>query len=276
MARRAASRYDETRQSTSSGPKDFGSKDFGSKVFGRAPSRFFDIFFVAFWALIFALLLRTFLFQPFYIPSHSMAPNIVKGDYVITSKYAYGYGGYSALPLTFPELQKRVFRRAPRRGDVAVFRDERTGRNIVKRIIAFEGERVRLENERVFINDAPVQTQSLEPLATLDPNRPQLQRREGHDNGVSYVTFNDGQSGLYDNLDTVIVPQGHYYVLGDNRDNSADSRVAKAAGGTAMVSENELIGRAEFILLSVSDNFSLKNPLTWHNVRRDRFFKDIP
>lgn len=266
MARRNIGRYDEMRQSTSSGPKDFN----------RPFARLLDVFLVIFWGLIVALLLRTFLFQPFYIPSFSMAPNIIKGDYVFSSKYAYGYGGYSAFPLRFPSAKRRVLGRVPRRGDVAIFYDERTGSNVVKRIMAFEGESVRLEDGRVFINDRPLEAKPFETRGVLGASVTQMVRHEMLGNGVSYLTYSDTETGLYDHMETVIVPQGHYFVLGDNRDNSADSRVPKAAGGTGLVAENQLIGRAEFILLSVSDDFSLKIPLTWHNLRRDRFFKDIP
>lgn len=270
MARmRAAKPGDETRESTSSGPRNF-----------KPPRGIAYEALVTFvWALVLAFLLRIFLFQPFHIPTSSMEPNLISGDYIITTKYAYGYGAHSASPFVLPLGEGRLFGRAPTRGDVAVFRDEETSVNVVKRIIGFEGDHIQMRGGRLYINDEAVTTIAIADATSLDAfGNPQnidlLQEQLA--SGARYTVYDQVIDDRYDDTHGVVVPQGHYFVLGDNRDSSADSRVPSSEGGVGFVADSTLIARAEFILLSVTDDFSIYKPWTWAMMRKSRFFKDIP
>ena len=230
------------------------------------------------WALGIAIVLRTFLFQPFHIPSGSMLPGLMKGDYIITTKYSLGYGTYAAAPLPFPVKKGRLFEREPDRGDVIVFRPEGDNKNFIKRLVGLPGDQMQVQKGKLFINGKAVATELIgdqEYVNQYGDNAVAQAWRETFDNGNQHIVFDDQDNGQLDNTSIYTVPAGYYFMMGDNRDNSFDSRVSVRQGGAGFVPTENLMGKAEFVLLSVDNDFGLFKPWTWANMRGDRFFKGI-
>ncbi|MGJ8564149.1 MAG: signal peptidase I [Alphaproteobacteria bacterium] len=233
---------------------------------------------VVIWALGIALILRTFLFQPFHIPSSSMEPNLLVGDYIITSKYSVGYGKYAADPLPFPKKKGRLFEREPERGDVLVFKPINNKKTFIKRLAGLPGDQMQMKSGVLHINGKPVtlslqgQDETQNALGQVD-----IAERwtEAFPEGHSHLVYDKVKQSPTDNTSVYTVPAGYYFLLGDNRDNSADSRVPTSEGGADYVPAENIIGRAEFVLLSVNEDFSLIKPWTWGNMRGDRFFKGL-
>ena len=226
------------------------------------------------YALLIALVLRVVLFQPYTIPSDSMEPALLKGDYIIVSKYSYGWSRHS-IPLSPPLFHGRIFGRSPQRGDIIVFQLPRdTSQTYIKRLIGLPGDSVQVKNGAVFVNGAAIPRTALGP--TQDPDMPQttvMQYREVKPNGQTYVTFDQGAGHDGDDTDPYIVPPGQYFFMGDNRDNSLDSRWPSIVGVGFVPAEN-LVGKAQIILFSWRDGASLFKPWTWVlNLQPQRFFR---
>jgi signal peptidase I len=229
------------------------------------------------YALLIALALRIFLFQPFTIPSASMEPNLFEGDYVIVAKYPYGLSRHS-IPLSPPLFSGRIFAHPPARGDIIVFklpRDKTFKTDYVKRLIGLPGDRIQVKAGVVFINDKPV-TRKAAPDGTEDMGygvMKAVQRfQETLPNGRTFLINSFGPDGDVDNTGVYLVPQGEYFMMGDNRDNSLDSRFP-AEVGVGYVPAEDLEGKAEFVLLSWKPGASIFKPWTWFNLRPDRFFR---
>jgi signal peptidase I len=191
-----------------------------------------------------ALLVRIFIYQPFSHPSVSMVPTIMEGDFVAASKWTYGYSRHS-FPFSAVPLSGRLMEAAPARGDVIVFKyPPKPTIDYLKRVIGLPGERVKLTGGLVHINGRPVGREyvgEIDDEALTDSPRPVAIYRETLPNGVSFETLDLKADGALDDMREFVVPEGSFFVLGDNRDNSADSRV-----WGAVPSEN-LVGRIERI-----------------------------
>jgi signal peptidase I len=206
-----------------------------------------------------ALAVRALLFQPFNVPSAAMMPTLLVGDYFFLSKYAYGYTHYS-LPYSPRLFSGRILASESRRGDVVVFRLPKDDKvDYVKRIVGLPGDRIQMKEGALFINDAPVLRERLADFTGDDPcgggTAPVKRWRETLDNGVSYETLDCIDHGFYDNTNVYTVPQGNYFVLGDNRDNSTDSRVMSAVG---YIPFENLIGRVGMIFLSREESGEMR------------------
>jgi signal peptidase I len=202
--------------------------------------------------VLFTMLFRSFLFHPFSIPSRAMAPTLLEGDQFFLSKYPYGYTRYS-LPFSLPVFSGRIFGSEPARGDVVVFRlpkDDST--DYVKRVVGLSGERIQMKQGLLTINEVPVTRERLPDFAGDDPCGTGIgvkvkRWRETLPNGVSHETLDCVDSGFFDNTNVYTVPAGHFFVLGDNRDNSTDSRAISAVG---YVPFENIVGRAGMIFFS--------------------------
>ncbi len=222
-------------------------------------------------ALLLALVVRTLLFQPFNIPSGSMKPTLLVGDYIFVSKFSYGYSRYSA-PLGLPLFDGRVFGDTPARGDVAVFKLPADPRiDYIKRVIGLPGDRVQMREGILHINDVAVDKSRVEDFQeTSASGRVQTVQRyiETLPNGVSYEVLDLTPNGMSDNTREYVVPEGHYFMMGDNRDNSTDSRVLSAVG---FVPFDNFVGRANVIFFSVRNGARAWELWRWPwTVRWDR------
>jgi len=227
---------------------------------------------VVFHALLIALVIRTLLFQPFNIPSGSMKATLLIGDYLFVSKYSYGYSHYS-LPLSPPLFSGRIFGSAPERGDVVVFRlpkDDST--DYIKRVIGLPGDRIKVIDGLLYINGTPVKRERVADFIDDDNGTSERVRRwrETLPNGVTYQTLDLQDNGFLDNTQEYVVPAGHYFMMGDNRDNSTDSRVLAAVG---YVPFENLVGKAQIIFFSIGDGEPAWHIWSWPwSVRWSRLF----
>jgi len=230
------------------------------------------------WAFAIAMVLRTFIFQPFHIPSGSMLPGLMKGDYIITSKYSIGYGKYAAAPLPFPRKKGRLMERLPERGDVIVFRPEGDNKNFIKRLVGLPGDQIQMQDGVLYINNTPAIMQPLSNesfVGSKGNSIPVESWKESFPNGTDHIIYDAQKNNPNDNTSLRTVPAGYYFFMGDNRDYSSDSRVPVRRGGAGFVPTENLMGKAEIVLLSVDNDFVLYKPWTWGKMRGSRFFKSI-
>ena len=241
-----------------------------------AAGEFAEIVKTIVFALLIAFVLRVLLFQPFTIPSASMEPNLYEGDYIIVSKWSYGYSKYSSgLPINLPVGEGRVFGRVPNRGDIVVFklpRDNKT--DYIKRVIGLPGDKIQMIANKLYINGVPVKDVVIGEAEAADVFGPRsvVKVRETLPNGKSFDSQDFGPGGDLDDTGVYEVPAGHYFMMGDNRDNSIDSRVEQSAG-VGFVPAQNLVGKAQIIAFSWEPGASLFNPVSWFTkIRPSRFF----
>ena len=231
---------------------------------------------VIFQALVLALIVRTLLFQPFSIPSGSMKSTLLVGDYLFVSKYSYGYSRHS-IPFSPPLFSGRILGSEPERGDVVVFKLPRDDSiDYIKRVIGLPGDRIQMIDGQLHINGKAVPRERVEDFIETDENgnKRRVERyRETLPNGVSYTTLNLTDTNFLDNTPIYEVPEGHYFMMGDNRDNSSDSRVLSNVG---YVPYENLVGKAKLIFFSIGDHKAPWQIWTWpQSARWDRWFKWI-
>jgi signal peptidase I len=241
----------------------------------RAANELVEVGKTVFYALLIALVLRVLLFQPFTIPSASMEPTLLGGDYIIVSKYSYGFSKHS-IPLSPPIFNGRILFHAPQRGDIIVFklpRDNKT--DYIKRLIGLPGDHVQVKHGMVFVNNQPI-AQAPQGQTTIDLGGFMTKAdviREKMGNGRTYLTYSVDPTQPPENTDVFVVPEGNYFFMGDNRDNSLDSRFPKENDGVGFVPAENLEGKAQIILLSWNMGASLFKPWTWvMDARPSRFF----
>jgi len=211
------------------------------------------------FALIFALIFRSFAYEPFHIPSGSMKSNLLVGDYLFVSKFSYGYSRYS-LPFVLKLLpfHGRIFETPPKRGDIVVFHPPGLpplGDVYIKRLIGLPGDRIQVKDSVLYINDQPVKKEYVDDWVDKEKQGDEatLKRyRETLPEGKSYLVLNAQVPSEVENTDVYVVPEGHYFMMGDNRDNSRDSRYSYPVG---YVPEEDLVGRADMIFFSWSCGF---------------------
>jgi len=226
-------------------------------------------------ALIIAVLFRTFLYQPFSIPTASMQSTLMIGDYFISSKFTWGYGKYS-FPIPLPFNGRFLALAEPQRGDVAVFRNEITGEDYIKRVIGLPGDTIQMQQGRLFINGAMVEREEIGTGQDTDSDMrtvPVTIYKETLPNGVTHTIQEVSDEQQLDNTAEYAVPAGHYFMMGDNRDRSADSRVLSQVG---YVPFGNLIGKAEARFFSIKNNIAPWQLWEWPaNVRWDRMFQSV-
>jgi signal peptidase I len=225
--------------------------------------------------LAIALALRVVVFQPFTIPSSSMEPGLVIGDYIVVSKFAYGWSRAS-IPFHPPLPSGRLMGKQPERGDVVVFRLPRDpSQTWIKRVIGLPGDRIRVQGGQVFVNDVALPQAQLGLTQDHDaPDRTVLQVCERQGDGRAYVTYDGGAGQPGDDTETYVVPAGQYFMMGDNRDNSLDSRWPGEVGVGFLPADN-VVGKDSFVLASWKPGAALYKPWTWLNLQWDRFARPI-
>ena len=237
----------------------------------------FEIVKTIFFALLIAFVLRVLLFQPFTIPSASMEPNLYEGDYIVVSKWSYGYSKH-AIPFSPPVFEGRIFEQQPERGDIVVFklpRDNKT--DYIKRLIGLPGDRVQMINNVLHINGEPARDVVISEADSANMyGMPVIKARETLPGGRTFTIQDYGPGNQADDTPVFEVPEGYYFMMGDNRDNSVDSRYGVSENGVGLVPAENLIGKAEIILFSWKPGASLWNPVSWfQKVQPSRFFTDL-
>lgn len=221
-------------------------------------------------AIILAVMFRSFAYEPFNIPSGSMKPNLWIGDYIFVSKYSYGYSRYS-FPFGWPVFEGRIMADAPEQGDVVVFKlPTDPSINYIKRLIGMPGDKIQMIAGTLHINGQAISKELVEPYREANASGEMIeipQYKETLPNGVSYFVLDEQTEGPLDSTVEYVVPENHYFMMGDNRDNSQDSRVLSVVG---YVPEENLVGPAQMIF------FSSRSALwkIW-DFRSERYFKKI-
>ena len=227
-----------------------------------------------FWAIVIALMVRTFAFEPFNIPSGSMIPSLLVGDYLFVSKFSYGYSKHS-MPFSLPIIPGRVFESEPERGDVVVFKlPSDTSQDYIKRVIGLPGDTIQVKEGRLYINNKMIERERIEDYILTDGGGRSAavpQYIETLPNGrVHRILEMFGDQGPSDNTEAFTVPDGHFFMMGDNRDNSADSRAFPSR--FRFVPIENLVGRAEFLFYSKDSSQPVYD---LGSIRFDRLFQGV-
>ena len=225
-------------------------------------------------AIFIALLIRSFIFEPFNIPSGSMKPNLLVGDFIFVSKYSYGFSKHS-LPFSIPLIPGKIFSNIPERGDVVVFKTPENNRtDYIKRVIGLPGDKIEIKNGIIFINGSEILRKKLNDFIDTDNNasnkRVRMYNEYFLNQDIKVLDITD--SGIADNTRLFRVPEKHFFVMGDNRDNSQDSRFINTVG---FIPYENLVGKAQFIFFSL-ENSRFLQVWKWPNsIRYERIFQKI-
>ena len=225
-------------------------------------------------AIFIALLIRSFIFEPFNIPSGSMKPNLLVGDFIFVSKYSYGFSKHS-LPFSLPLIPGKIFSKSPERGDVVVFKTPENNRtDYIKRVIGLPGDKIEIKNGIIFINGSEILRKKLNDFIDSDNNtsntRVRMYKEYFFNKEMNILDITD--NGIADNTQQFNVPEDHFFVMGDNRDNSQDSRFISTVG---FIPYKNLVGKAQFIFFSL-ENARFLQIWKWPNsIRYERIFQKI-
>lgn len=237
---------------------------------------FWELVKTALIAVILALVIRTFAFEPFNIPSGSMVPTLLVGDYLFVSKYSYGYSQY-AFPFGMASYDGRIFASEPERGDVAVFRQpKQTNIDYIKRIVGLPGDRIQVKQGILYINKEPVIRDRV-GISQVEDVFGRLGNytlyKEILPGNVDHYIIERSDEERLDNTPVFVVPEGHVFAMGDNRDNSQDSRAMAMVGFVPM---DNLIGKAQFIFFSTNGSAEIWRFWQWPSaIRWERLFQSI-
>jgi signal peptidase I len=227
------------------------------------------------YAMLIAIVIRTVAFEPFNIPSGSMIPTLLVGDYLFVSKFSYGYSRFS-LPLSPPLFSGRIFGALPERGDVAVFKLPRdTSTDYIKRIIGLPGDRIQMIHGLLYVNgvQVPRQPVGLYTVQGEGPDRLVKEYSEALPNGRTHMIIKESDEGGANDTPEYVVPPDHVFAMGDNRDNSQDSRYMNAVG---FIPLENLVGRAEFLFFSIDATAPWWEVWEWpFEIRWKRLFTGI-
>ena len=227
-----------------------------------------------FIAIFIALLIRSFIFEPFNIPSGSMKPNLLVGDFIFVSKYSYGFSKHS-LPFSIPLIPGKIFANTPERGDVVVFKTPENNRtDYIKRVIGLPGDKIEIKNGIIFINGSEILRKKLNDFIDTDHKtsnkRVRMYNEYFFNKEINILDITD--NGIVDNTQLFNVPENHFFVMGDNRDNSQDSRFISTVG---FIPYENLVGKAQFIFFSL-ENARFLQIWKWPNsIRYERIFQKI-
>ncbi len=238
---------------------------------------------------LFAWAFRSFVLAPFSIPSGSMLPTLYIGDYLAVAKWPYGYSRFS-LPFNFPSVSGRILSNLPRRGDIAVFRPPGADMEFVKRVIGLPGDTIEVRGGTLVLNGRQLSREAIGPFAmpvspnspckVVPPAQPMLTSAQGRayclypayretlPGGPSYTVLDQVESPRADDFPPVKVPAGHVFMMGDNRDDSLDSRFSPGEGGVGLVPVENLVGRALVTFWSTNGSASYALPWTWFTALR--------
>ncbi|MDP2697832.1 signal peptidase I [Thalassospira sp.] len=235
---------------------------------------FIDTFKTVFWAVVIALFVRTFAYEPFNIPSGSMIPSLLVGDYLFVSKFSYGYSKHS-LPFSLPLIPNRILTTEPKQGDVVVFKlPSDPSQDYIKRVIGLPGDTVQVIEGRLHINGVVAPRERIGDYILTDGTGQAIavpQYMEILPNGTMHPILEIfGDQGPSDNTDPFTVPADHYFMMGDNRDNSADSRAFSPR--FRFVPLENLVGRAEFLFYSKDSSQPIYD---FSSIRFERLFKGV-
>lgn len=237
-----------------------------------------EFFKTALIAVVLAMIIRTFLFEPFNIPSGSMKPTLLVGDYLFVNKPAYGYSRYS-FPFGLGPIPQgqRVWSEAPKRGDVIVFKLPSNPRvDYIKRLIGLPGDRIQVRNGRLYLNGVETKREKTDTKLVQNEYRGEVMMHEYTQtlpDGTMFTIYEESDREVLDNTPVFTVPEGHYFMMGDNRDNSQDSRVAEIVG---FVPHENLVGRADFLFFSTNGHARIYEPWKWPwSLRYSRFFMGL-
>ena len=225
-----------------------------------------------FYAILIAIIIRTFFFQAFFIPSSSMEPTLLVGDRIFVSKFSYGYSKHS-FPFSLPLINERVLFSEPERGDIIVFKTPENLRiDYIKRLVGLPGDKIQMIDGILHINDIPVKRKKIRSETKLINNgqiRNLLVYEETLPNNISYETFDMGNTRA-DNTSEIFIPKDSYFFMGDNRDNSKDSRFVGS------VPKNNLVGKAQIIFFATEGGSTILEFWRWpFDIQMDRLFKMI-
>ena len=224
-------------------------------------------------AILIALLIRSFIAEPFNIPSGSMKPNLLVGDFIFVSKWSYGYSKHS-LPFSIPLIPKKIFSGIPERGDVVVFKtpeDNKT--DYIKRVIGLPGDKIKITNGEIILNNSKIVRKKMNDFNDNDKNSSikRIRKYKEYHDKLTFEVLDLMDNGIADNTELFQVPKDHFFVMGDNRDNSQDSRFRNVG----FVPFNNLVGKARFIFFSLENSRFLEIWKWPKSIRGKRIFKTI-